>query len=110
MPYIPIYLRTDLEADPPEYQDNHYEAFAKTNVNMEVFDQRLTTTVDGVVSEFERMTTETVEQITSQSVPYHAHHLAGGIDCGDVTEQESPIVIGIINNDAVYMDGGSFEG
>lgn len=108
MPYIPIYLQTNLDTDPPEYQDNHYEAFAKTNENMAAFEQTLTTTVDGVISEFERMTAEAIEEITSQSVPYHSHYLTGGIDCGPVTEEETPITIGTVNLDAVFLDGGTF--
>lgn len=109
MAYIPIYLRTNLEADPPQYQDNHYEAFAKTNENMAAFEETLTTTVEGVVSEFERMTQEAVEEITSQSIPYHRHYLTGGIDCGLVSDEETPLVIDIVNMDMEVFDGGGFE-
>lgn len=109
MPYIPIYLQTDLDADPPEYQDNHYEAFAKTNENMAAFEETLSTTLESMVTEFRAFLDEAVEEIQSQSVPYHTHHLSGGIDCGTVTEAETPIVIGIIDMDALFMDGGNFE-
>ena len=108
MPYIPIYLRTDLEADPPQYQDNHYEAFGKVNSNMEAFDSALSGTVDAMSAEFEAMTERAIEQIRSQAVPYHTHYLQGPIDCGLVTDEETPITVGILNMDIDIIDGGTF--
>lgn len=109
MSYIPIYLRTDLSAEPPEYQDNHYEAFAKVNLNMEAFEETVSSTVAGVEAAFEHMMNDAIAEIQSQSVPYHTHYLTGGIDCGSVSGEETPITIGTINMDAVFMDGGNFE-
>ena len=108
MAYIPIYLRTDLEADPPQYQDNHYEAFSKLNSNMEAFDLTVSTTVETVTNAFQDMLDEAIEEIQSQTVPYHTHYLTGGIDCGLVTEEETPITVGILNMDIDIIDGGTF--
>lgn len=109
MAYIPIYLRTDLQADPPQYQDNHNEAFSKVNSNMEAFDLTVSTTVETVTNAFQDMLDEAIEEIQSQAVPYHTHYLTGGIDCGLVTEEETPINIRTVDMDAVYLNGGSFE-
>ena len=108
MPYIPIYLQTNLDADPPEYQDNHYEAFAKTNDNMAAFKEALDTTLESMETQFRSFLDEAVEEIQSQSVPYHTHYLTGGIDCGLVSDEETPIPIGTVNLDAVFLDGGTF--
>ena len=108
MAYIPIYLRTDLEADPPQYQDNHNEAFSKVNSNMEAFDLTVSTTVETVTNAFQEMLDEAIEDIQAQTVPYHTHYLTGGIDCGLVTEAEAPITVGILNMDIDIIDGGTF--